>query len=405
LIIHPPELQTIDDELRISAAIESTPLLPHAPARLWFGFPPAYRDYLCERSDGFLAALIPLAMHLGEPVEVRGPVSPRLAAGLEHFQDAYQSLHPALFKRVPVTFRQLAAPALTPAPTAAAAAFSGGIDSFYTLWSHQASPQAKPAGRLTHGLFMQGFDIRLHEMDYYQGLYRRYAQLFDDLGLTLLQARTNAYAFTQFHLDWVYAHTGILAGVALTLGGLLGCFYKPGGNELRDGRVRLAAYYVGDLSTESLEIRLDGPGLTRPPKIQKIKDWKPAQDHLRVCMNVQHEPSGQACYNCAKCLEAALYLELYGARLSFRNFTQPVSRLKFITFTLKSGGAIRYYPDLPGTLRAYRRYDLLVLYWLLAPLNEAYHYLRGWLAALLPARWRLELERRFYANQIDRASE
>ena len=93
-----------------------------------------------------------------------------------------------------------------------AAAFSGGIDSLYTLWSHNVQNQADPAIRLTNGLFVHGFEIRLHEKDYYHTLYRAYARTFDELGLTLLQARTNLFSFSQFHLNWLYTHPGALAG-------------------------------------------------------------------------------------------------------------------------------------------------------------------------------------------------
>ena len=40
-------------------------------------------------------------------------------------------------------------------------AFSGGVDSFYTLRAHVAGQEPDERARITHGLFVHGFDLSL----------------------------------------------------------------------------------------------------------------------------------------------------------------------------------------------------------------------------------------------------
>ena len=79
-----------------------------------------------------------------------------------------------------------------------------------------------------------------------------------------------------------------------------------------------------------------------------------------------------------------------------------MSRAKFIRWGYKTTGFRRFYPDLPHSLLEYHRYDLYFLYQILAPLNEGYNFLRRRLVELIPARLRLYLKRKLYADQIER---
>jgi len=232
-------------------------------------------------------------------------------------------------------------------------------------------------------------------------LYRQYAAMFERLGLALLQARTNAYLFSQLRLDWIYAYPGPLVGTALELGNLLKRFYRPGSCEIMNGRIKAPSLFMDILSTETMDIVVDEPALPRSHKLFQLVEWAEAQRHLRVCMGVPHSPDGRACYRCAKCLEAAVLLDLFEAREKFVNFPYPMNWRRFVFFGWLSGGLMEYYyPDLPQRLREYRRYDLYLLYWLLAIPNEGFNFLRRKLLALIPQDFKYYLKRRLYASQL-----
>lgn len=133
MIIHQPEISLENGEVLVSARVKTRFRDPYLPDRLWFRFPEAYRDYISGHSDGFLSSMLLIAMHLGEDLEVRGTVSPRLAHNLERIQEAYCQMHPTLLKRVEVHYQQLEA--LSPDVGGRAVVAAGGramICTWYT---------------------------------------------------------------------------------------------------------------------------------------------------------------------------------------------------------------------------------------------------------------------------------
>ena len=107
MILHEPEIKHEDGEIVISSRIE-TDRNTQIPEALWFRFPESYTKHLSGRSDGFLSTLLLTAMSFGEPLEVRGPVSPRLAQNLPQFQKIYQKANPNLLQIVDIKYRSLA---------------------------------------------------------------------------------------------------------------------------------------------------------------------------------------------------------------------------------------------------------------------------------------------------------
>ena len=86
MIVGEPRLTTTDTEVRVEADCSFGPSRGGLPPSLWFAFPRAYERFVAESSDAFAAALLPLAMSLGEPLVVEGTVSSRLAAGMREYQ-------------------------------------------------------------------------------------------------------------------------------------------------------------------------------------------------------------------------------------------------------------------------------------------------------------------------------
>jgi hypothetical protein len=63
----------------ISSRIRLGQAGPELPDHLWFDLYNGDPQFLSELSDPFLIGMLPIAMHLGVDIEVKGPVSHSLA--------------------------------------------------------------------------------------------------------------------------------------------------------------------------------------------------------------------------------------------------------------------------------------------------------------------------------------
>ena len=135
MIIHSPTLTKSDGEIYITSRFELRRPLAELPVEMWYRFPEKYQRFLSPRprADGFAASALLLAMYTGEDLEIRGPLSPRLAYGLYTYQDVFASWAPELFTKIDIQFERLENPPQNEAASGVTTAFTGGVDSFYTL--------------------------------------------------------------------------------------------------------------------------------------------------------------------------------------------------------------------------------------------------------------------------------
>jgi hypothetical protein len=309
LIIHERKTVRKGSETVISSEIEWNNSYSSIPNTLWFSLPHQEEKHIIDRQDGFLASLILLAMHFGEDIEVRGEISPRLAYGLGEYQNAFNSWFPKRFTPINVKIDKLNHSSNLSSPQGVGAAFSGGVDSFHTLWSHLPTNQVDPYSQITHGLYVVGFDIGLDQPQKNQIIIDRYQKVFQQLDLKLLFLRTNLREFYNNQISWLYSHGCTLIGAALNFGKLFRRFYIP------------ATYYYGFLvnigtspitdhllSTEDTEIFHSGTSINRYEKIEIIRTWKVAQENLRVCANYYSRFPHLNCERCDKCYGTKFYL-------------------------------------------------------------------------------------------------
>ncbi len=324
MIVHPPELDFVQDQIKFSARVEAAPLFGGMPERVWFAFPSSYARYLDARADGLVATLLLVAMRFGQDLDVRGPISPRLLQGLEQLQQTLLRLFPSSVKRVAIHAPHLASPISEVAPRGVATAFSGGVDSFYSLWTHLPEQDANPATRVTHGLFVHGFDIPLDAPDRYAICRAAYAKLFQRLDLELLVARTNARAWYPT-LEWNWMYISSLAGAALTLNRLLGRFYIPTGSVEKDAPPWGEFTRINSLfSTETLQVVDDGVTATKADKLGTVAHWEVTYPLLRVCF--ENGIGLENCSRCSKCLATMVGLQLYGTLHRYTTFSLPLDR-------------------------------------------------------------------------------
>ncbi len=334
MIIHEPRVTTNADEVRLEAEVGVERRDATIPPFLWFVFPRAYERFIGDGSDAFAAALLPLAMSLGEAVRVEGTVSYRLAAGMREYQRIQSAWKPELFRQVGVECGGLCARERDQAEGAVGSSFSGGVDSFHTLWTHLPENEPYPPFRVTHCLMINGFDddSDLSNTGSFLALQRLYEPVMAAHGLELVVARTN---LLQFLGPWLRAQAfaAFLTAPALALGRLFTRFYVSSGARVTDmGLFKDGSHLMLDhlLSTETMETSHEGAHLTRLEKTLAISRWPETYARLRVCFRATGVQGGGGavanCCTCEKCLRTMVTLELAGALRNYTSFPRPLTR-------------------------------------------------------------------------------
>jgi hypothetical protein len=341
---------TIEVRARVQPKLPS----PDTADELVFEYPARFADWISPRADGFVAALILRAMQAREPIEVRAPISARFAGGLAAYQQTFAAWFPERLAPVEVRAPVEAVPREHAAATATA--FSGGVDSFYTLWSHYPDNEPDEASRITHALFLHGFDLPLGWTAAYDTARGLYADCMRGLGIDLIAAGTNVKAFLP-RADWWLFHGGALIGAALVLDRGVRRFYVPATHDYghlvpwgSDPRVDPL------LSTEALEVVHDGAEATRLHKTRVIGRWPPTVGRLRVCGRADR--SVPNCCRCGKCLRTMTTLELFGLLARHTSFPLPLRRSDLRACRFKKRSDLAFQREIFAAAVEQRRWDV-----------------------------------------------
>ncbi len=265
-------------------------------------------------AEPFLAGALPVAMALGRPLRVDGPVSAQLLTNLHSIQAIYRSWNPG-WRVIPVSAQPTR---LDAAPgNGAACFFSGGVDSFYTLLEHLDEIDAL--------VFIHGFDIPLGSMSLratVSAALREVARMF---GKSLIEVETNLKEWLIRDTRWEYSHGALLAGVALLLSPQFSRIYIAASDSY--GTAAMVPWGSHPLldplwSTERTTVVHDGADSTRLDKVAAIAGSDVALRWLRVCWE---NPNGEYnCGRCAKCLRTMVSLRILGALERCRAFDRPL---------------------------------------------------------------------------------
>jgi hypothetical protein len=308
MIIHPVQMESSAGGVRLSVRLQSE-ARPKSEDLLWFDFPGASPEQFSGAADGFVVAVLLLAMARGEAIDIDEPLDRRLLANLIEYQRVFHAWFPDRFHFVGIRCRGVRAGDPQRRAVGVASPFSGGVDSSYTVWSHLAENEPDPARRITHALFVHGFDIPLADVRTFEAAAGRYAREMRALGIELILARTNIRDVLD-ELPWELAHGSALGAVALLLDRMLGIFYLPASFSY-DELDPWGSHPVPDplMSSDTLNVIHDGC-MVRSEKIAKLSHWAPARSWLRVCWE---RPDATAnCCRCYKCTLTMVALELAG---------------------------------------------------------------------------------------------
>ncbi|KPL07092.1 hypothetical protein AMJ86_05915 [bacterium SM23_57] len=363
MIVHVPTLTKRTGKICISSRIELEKPLPHLPETLWYCFDEVHEDWLSPRSDGFAATGLLIAMYASEDLTIRGSFSPKLAYGLYDYRDVFHAWKPNLFKRVEIHFDQLKAVPQDNDQTGVATVFSGGVDSFYTLWSHLPQNQDIPEARVTHGLFVHGLDLRLDDETNFRAAAQTYAGLFNNLGLELILASTNAYLFSEFRIDWIYFHGAPMIGAALLMSPFLRRLYIPSGFPSYTKLVPLGLSPLTDhlLNTETLDFIHHGAATSRPDKLAVLVDWPVTYHHLRVCADKERLDILRNCSSCHKCYRTMTILAILDSLQKYNNFSQKLTIRDYIRWGLFTHLNVRHARDIRDKAMETRKYKMAFL--------------------------------------------
>ncbi len=280
--------------------------------------PDAYAGWISDRMEAPVMAALFLAMALGESVTVDAPLSPAFHYGARQIQKYFHLWFPDKLSMVALHAAGYEE-AVTPAE-AVAACFTGGVDSFHTLWHHRPETEPVANHRIGYGLFVHGFDIPLEDPRFYEEAAAGNEAALATQSVKLLRCRTNVRALVEPHVSWITFHGAAIQAVGLFLQHGLRRLIIPSTNRysLLNPPIGSNPYTDALASTENLTFLHHGCEASRIEKILAVADWPVVQQHLRVCF--QQPGAYLNCGVCRKCQKVMAPLWLTGKLDAFATF-------------------------------------------------------------------------------------
>lgn len=330
--IGPPQIEQNGEQCVLSAPVGVEARDPALPGELRFALAGSDASRLSAGGDAFVVALLPVAMRLGEDIRVSGPVSTRLAHGLVAYQDILATWFPSLFRPVPIHYEKLESRKDDPRPEGVGCTFSGGVDSFYTLWRGTAPRQPIADYRLTHALMINGFDQIVDETGdgASRGMERVYRPVLAEAGVELVMLSSNMKRFRDAVFPKgvrVLSFGSPLAAGAHALGRLFGRFSLAGhATPAYADLAPMGSHPALDhhLSTDQLQVIHDAAPATRWQRIARLAELPAFRSTLRVCVREPRfdDATGAVvnCCDCEKCIRTMIALDLLGLLDRFPTF-------------------------------------------------------------------------------------
>lgn len=255
-------------------------------------------DFCNKDMDAFALGLVFYAMERGKALRVRGNVSPSLLANLEEFQAAWAFRKGAVYKVVDIKADSEVETSIA-ADRPALAAFSGGLDSCFTIQRHKNALCGRLKQDIQAGLFVQGFDIPLQDEAAFCRAAARAKATLASLGVPLITLSTN---FKDLNIQWDDTHVlGLVSAMTLLKHrfaiGLIGSTLTYKETQLNWGSNVITDHL---LSSRSFAVVHDGAAFTRIDKFRAVADWPEAYNELRLCYSADRKDEN--CCRCWKCL-------------------------------------------------------------------------------------------------------
>lgn len=315
------------------------------PSRLWFRFPSDVAPLIDPGGSAFVPILVLVAMRLHQDLHIEGEVSPELLRSVPRLMAIYadwsRDFEPLW--RVKVTAATAANP---PRGNSAAAFFSCGLDSTFTLLKNVKRYPPGDARLLSHLLIVHGFDVHIDDELLFEQLLERGRRVADAYGKRLVPVATNAREGGFRCVDWQhYGHGPGLASVGLALGRGFHTIYIPA----TDDALHLDPWgshpAVDPLwSTETVEFVHDGLEARRVDKVRYISQVPLFLSTLRVCMSGRRGVYN--CGECVKCLRGMVEFDLLGTLHRSETFPTRLDLGDVTNLAIPADRTRRYWMDL-----------------------------------------------------------
>lgn len=295
----------------------------------------AFFDLVGERDvapppllDGFVCGILLYAMRIGQDIRVHGKMSSQAIRNLYELQNAWALWRPAIYHKVRIEPDDVVNHADVISADEAIAAFSGGVDSAFTVLRHAGAGLGLGSYPLKRTvLLVHGFDVALSRPDHLQALKDRTAPLMQELNLELRVLRTNLKELLL--QKWEDSFMTQLA-----------CCLHNYSHEFRYALVASAKAYdalitpLGStpgtdylLSGAALSIVHDGAGFSRTDKVEEIARSPVATGVIKVCWEGQETFTN--CGVCEKCVRTQLNFRAVGVTnpACFNGAPDPIPRI------------------------------------------------------------------------------
>jgi len=362
MIVHEPRVEISVSEVIVSSKIDIDSKKVAYPEEFWFSFPSEYAGFITPRNDAFAAAMLPLAMALGEDLIVKGTLSARLLFGLRECNRVLHCWVPDRLKEINVVCDAVAEYDVEETPKAVGLSFSGGVDAYFSLKKHMQGEERVPGYEITHCNYVHGIErwSDLDDNSGYKGIEKMYKKILGELGIELIMSKTNMRKFLDTMDGWYlyrFSSGAVLSMPALLLGRLFSKYYIASTYEYNDN-VAYGSHPALDhhYGTETLQVIHDAASYSRYDKVKELADWTVAQDSLHVCW--RYPGTVQNCCNCEKCRRTMLHLEILGALSDFSCFEEPYNRNRLRHSLVEYREILKEYEDAIGYARNAGRRDI-----------------------------------------------
>lgn len=271
---------------------------------LWFELDPQTTPPADDDCDSYLIANIMVAMAENRDIKVQGSVSNELLSNLTEYQAAWCKWLPLDFHKIHFAADTVRSSEQSLKSNDTLCAFSGGVDSLFSVWTHLTKKQGYRSQNITSCVLVHGFDIPLTEQQSFDNAYNRAKKTIEGLELNLYPIKTNLREVIS--TPWEQAFGIALAATLSNYKSLAGSGILGSGEPYDSLIIPWGSTPITDhlLSSDNFKILHDGASYNRSEKVAEILDWKNGINNLRVCW--QGDLKDKNCGKCEKCVRTKL---------------------------------------------------------------------------------------------------
>lgn len=308
LHIWPEEKQTEEGLTKVSATIEN---LDGTRRSIWYRVPEKYSSYLSSSCDSFVLGLIVKFMSQSADVVIHGQVSPLLLRNLSEYQAIWHCWKPEIYNPVEIEAEREQEQVLSSEPKRAIAAFSGGVDSSFTMYRHRQGLCGRLQENVEAGLMIHGFDIPLSDKEIFSRATEKAKKMLLSLNVELITIATNIRPLA----IWNDSHGAALASCLMIFDNQFNRGLIPSTEPYQAIGNYWGSHPLIDplFSKHNFQVIHDGAAFNRIQKMEQLTQWPEALENLRVCWHGAQKDRN--CGKCEKCIRTILGFRVLGQGL------------------------------------------------------------------------------------------